>query len=284
MLRVQQLFVSSLLLTLFSVIGYGQKSAGKVDYAKKIEAATPKPLPQSPLSKKETTDAQDDNLKGKIKTLVGERIGLMGVEKPIGKRMSRLADFDEKGNYLREVYFEYRGIPYTVTAYGYIDGARASISNDIDDDYAGSVRLATGKEKKEIKTKPDPRYKYKYEYKYSDGKLVEMQMIRNTGEKGMRYEYKFKGNQREYLAYMDDGELNQKYLYTFDDKGNDIEQIAFNVRQAKHIIESKIRYEYESFDNQGNWTKRTVSISETENGKEVYTPLAYEYRTLTYYP
>jgi hypothetical protein len=271
-----------LLLTLFSVFAYSQKTK-PVDYSQKIIESTPKPLPQTPVAKRQTTDAQNDNLKGKVKSVVEEREGLTGIEKPIGRRTSLFADFDEQGNYLRQVYFEYRGRPYSVTVYGYIDGARVSVSKSIlyGDENLGII--SGDKTKTEIKNKPDTRYEFKYEYTYKSGKLVEMQLISNTGEKYIRHVYKYEGNQREEAAYLNDGELNRKYLYTLDDKGNDIERIDFDVRQTEPSISRKFRYKYEAYDKQGNWTKRTFSRLEIENGKEVSKVLAIEYRTITYY-
>lgn len=281
--NMKQIATLLLFLTAFSVFAYSQKTK-PIDYSQKIKEATPKPLPQAPAAKRQTTDAQDDGLNGRVKSVVEEREGLTGIEKPVGRRTSLFADFDEQGNYLRRVYFEYRGKPYGVTVYGYIDGARASLSSSVSFGDEDRVVPLNAKVKEEVKTKPDPRYEFKYEYKYADGKLVEMQMIRNTGEKGMRYVYSYKRNQREYLAYNDDDELNQKYLYTLDDKGNNIETIAFNVRQAEPAINGKYRYKYQAFDKQGNWTKRTTSEIEIENGRELEKPLAIEYRTITYYP
>lgn len=280
---MKQIIAILLFVTLFSISAYSQKNK-PVEYSQKIKEATPKSLPQTPAAKKQTSDAQDERLKGKVKSLIEESEGLTGISKPFGRTMSLISDFDEQGNYLRQVYFDYKGRPYEVEAYGYIDGARASISNPIEygDENRGIV--LGEKPKKEVKNKPDPRFEYKYEYKYVNGKLAEMQLIRNTGEKGMRYVYKNNGNQQEWLAYTDEDELNQKFLYTYDKKGNEIERIYFNVREAENSINGKYSYKYEAFDKEGNWTKRTYSKLEIENGKVVYKPLAIEYRTITYYP
>lgn len=271
-----------LLLTLFPISAYSQQTK-PTDYSQKIKEATPKSLPQTPIVKRQTSDAQDDNLKGKVKLLIEEREGLTGIEKPIGRRTSLFADFDEQGNYLRTVNFEYRGRPYSVTVYGYIDGTRASLSNSIRFGDEWLVGLSGDKKKTDEKLTTDPRYSLKYEYKYTDGKLSEIQLILNTGKKFLSNVYNYKGNQREVLSYTDDGELNSKYLYTFDDKGNDIERTDFNVQQPKVPEKGKFSFKYESFDEKGNWTKRIFLKLEVENGKEIYKPLAIEYRTITYY-
>jgi hypothetical protein len=280
MSKTNQVFISLLLLAIFSIFGYAQKSP-RVDFAKKIEEATPKPLPQTPIVNRLTSDAQDDSLKGKVKSLVEEREGLTGIEKPIGKRLSLIADFDEQGNSLREVYFEYRGRPYNVRVYGYIDNQRVSLSKSIN---FGDELHTAGRPKAENKNKPDTRYDLRYEYKYETGKLAEMQLFDNKGSKSMRYVYKYKQNQMEKLAYTDDDELNSKYIYIFDEKGNESGRIDFNVRQPQIPESNKFRYQNAIFDEKGNWTKRTFSKLEVENGKEVYKPIAIEYRTITYYP
>ncbi len=274
MSKTNQVLISLLLLAIFSIFGNAQKSP-KVDFSKKIEEATPKSLPQTPVVKRLTSDAQDDGLKGKVKSLVEEREGLTGIEKPIGRRLSLIADFDEQGNYLREVYFEYRGRPYDVTVYGYIDNQRVSLSKSIS--FGDELRI-TGRPKAENKIKPDTRYDLKYEYKYENGKLAEMQLFDNKGSKSMRYVYKYKQNQMEKLAYTEDDELNSKYLYIFDKNGIESGRIDFVPGN------DKFQYQNVILDEKGNWTKRTFSKLEVENGMEVYKPLAIEYRTITYYP
>lgn len=276
-------YISSLilLLTIFCFSGFSQNI--KEEYAQKIKEATPKSLPQTPVLQRPTSDAQDDGLKGRVKSLIGERIGLSGVEKPIGRRMMLIQDFDERGNYLREVNFEYRGRPYNTVVYGYIDGVRVSLSNPI---YYGDELFISSGSEKEKKTKtnePDPRYDYKYEFKYADGKLSEMQMFLNTGEEGMRYVYKYNGNKREYLAYSDN-KLNQRYIYTFDNKGNEIEQIYYKVYESPDSVGSIIKYKNEEFDKQGNWTKRSIVELNTVDKKVIESPIAIEYRQITYYP
>jgi hypothetical protein len=283
MLKIQ-ILIGFLLVIIFSIGSYGQKSL-KADYVKKIQESTPKPLPQSPVVKRLTSDAQDDNLKGKVKSIIEEREGLTGIEKPIGIRPSGNAYYDEQGNYLKQVSFDYRGVPYYIVTYGFIEGARVSLSNSIsygDSDRAGT----TGKQrqKQEVTTKPDTRYDLRYEYKYKDGRLSEMQLFNNKSEKSMRYVYKYKPNQMEVFAYTEDDELNSKYRYLYDENGTEIGRIDFNVRQPEIPESNKFKYENIVLDEKGNWIKRTFSKLEVENGKEVYTLIAVEYRTITYYP
>lgn len=275
MSKTNQVFICILLLAIFSSFGYAQKSS-QADFSKKIEEATPKSLPQTPVVKRLTSDAQDDGLKGKVKSLVEEREGLTGIEKPIGRRLSSTTDFDEQGNCLKEVYFEYRGRPYNVRVYGYIDNQRVSLSKLVD--IREGFDTDSGRPRAENNTKPDTRYTFKYEYKYENGKLSEMQLFNNKGGKSMRYVYKFKQNQMEKLAYTEDNELNSKYLYTFDKNGIESGRID--------LVPGNDKFQYQNviIDEKGNWTKRTFSRLENKNGKEFYEPIAIEYRTITYYP
>src|ERR1043165_337182 len=105
---MKQIITILLFVTLFSISAYSQKNK-PVDYSQKIKEATPKSLPQTPAAKKQTSDAQDERLKGRVKSLIEESEGLTGISKPFGRTMSLISDFDEQGNYLRQVYFDYKG-------------------------------------------------------------------------------------------------------------------------------------------------------------------------------
>jgi hypothetical protein len=100
----------------------------------------------------------------------------------------------------------------------------------------------------------------------------------------MTYVYNYKGNQVEELVYDENGKLNQKYLSILDDKGNEIENFHFDAFGNPNEIKSKYKIKYDSFDEKGNWTKKTTSKLVVENGKEVYKPLYVDYQTITYYP
>jgi hypothetical protein len=270
-----------LILLVFSIFTNAQTKLS-LEMAKKIEDATPKPLPQLPIAPRLKSDAQDGNLNGKVKRVVEEKEDLSGTWSYQGRHFRSIIDFDEKGNYVKAVYFSSNGNPYEIAVYGYIDGARVSDSQTI---YEGSGILTVASPPGEEDTKKpkfDPRYNYKYEYKYVAGRLAEMQMFYSSGEKGMQYVYNFVGNRQEKLVYTDKGKLNQKYITVFDDKGYEIEWHNISVinlpaPDKKYIIKN------ESLDKQGNWTKRTFSKLEVENGKKMFKPGWVEYRTITYY-
>ncbi len=278
---MKQFTIIVLILLVFSIFTNAQTKFS-AEIAKRIENATPKPLPQLSVASKPKSDAQDKNFKGNVETVIEEYEDLSGTSSYQGRHFRSITDFNETGNYVKAVYFSSNGNPYEVAVYGYIDGARVSDYQTI---YEGSGIFSAANpqsEKDRQKPKPDPRYKYKYEYKYVAGKLAEMQMFYSSGEKGMRYVYNHTGNRLEKLAYDDKDKLNQKYITVFDGKGYEIEWYKIAVinlpaPDKKHIIKN------ESFDKQGNWTKRTFSKLEVENGKEIYKPGWAEYRIITYY-
>lgn len=282
-MNMKKIFTVILLLAMLSVFAFAQKTK-PTDYSQKLKQATPKALPQMPAAAMQTSDAQNDNLRGKVKTITVEEESVDESGKLSERKMSALTDFDNQGRYLREVYFDSLGRPRSIYVYGFLDGARASLANFISYGDAYFEIGRTGDEKDKVKPKPDPRYTYKYGFKYAGGKLADMQMYLNTGEKGMSYVYNYQGNQREYLAYDGNDDLNQKIIYILDGKGNEIEQRSYNIRVEPEIISVVYRYKYETFDKQGNWTKRRMSKVNTENGKETEELTAVEYRTLTYYP
>jgi hypothetical protein len=256
---------------------------GKNALYKKIDENTPQALPQSPVSNKLKSDAQDNNLKGKVKKVIEEREELAEDGSVKIKRVSLIEDYDEKGNWLRRVYFDSQGNPYSIAVYGYIEGMRVSNSKYIEYDYDPPAPRAPPKPAGEAPKPSDPRYQGGYEYKYVGGKLAEMQMFGSNGKKGMRYVYNRSGNQLEESVYTSDGKLNQKFLSILDNDGNVIEKTYFDLLEPKIYGDKKYSVKYDSFDKNGNWTKKTTLLVTIENGKEVLKPSFVNYRTITYY-
>lgn len=280
---MKRLLVYLLLLSLCSIAVYSQKTE-KPDYLEKIREKTPPPLPQKPVVKRLTSDAQNDNLRGKVKSVIVEKESLTGYSQKYGRVYSSIADFDTQGNYLKQVEFESEGRPVEIAVYGYIDNQRVSRSNYITYDDFFRTDSSGANSQEGNTTKPDTRYELKYEFRYENGKLSERQVFNNRGSKKLRYVYNYKGNQIERLSYMADGELFYKNVTIFDKKGNEIEIIDFDVDKPQMSESDRFKYENVIFDKKGNWIKRTLSELEVENGKEVYKPNTIEYRTITYYP
>jgi hypothetical protein len=154
---MKQILTTLLLLILFSVFVYAQKTEN-TDYSQEIKAATPKPLPQTPAAKRQTTDAQDENLRGKVKTVTQESEDLSGTWQTQGRKLSGIIDFDENGNRIKYLMYDSNALPFEINVYGYIDGKRVNNYEMIR--LEGSTFLtAVNPNKKKETTKPDPRYK-----------------------------------------------------------------------------------------------------------------------------
>ncbi|MBK8466484.1 MAG: hypothetical protein IPL32_11690 [Chloracidobacterium sp.] len=250
--------------------------------AKRIADATPKSLPQSPRTSKLRTDAEDEAVKGKVKSTVEESEDRSGTWSDQGRHLQSITEFNKNGDYVKVISFSSNGNPYEVKVYGYLDGVRASSYQTIYEDSGIITTLASPDEEPKETQPADPRYSYKYEYKYEGGKMVEMQMLLNNGEKGMRYVYNHSENRMEKIAYGYDGKLNQKYITMFDSKGNEIEWhniavINLPEPDKKYLIKN------DAIDKYGNWTKRTFLKLVNDNGKVKPEPAWIEYRTITYY-
>ena len=251
-----------------------------VELQKKFEAMKPPALPQEPITAKETTDAQDDNLKGKVKKIVEDSEDLSGTWSVQGRKPSSVTYFNEKGNYIERDLYDYKGNPFEIRMYGYIDGKRVSNSKTIRYEYDPPIMVVPSSKTETPVKKADPRYEFGFEYKYKNGKLIEDKWIFSSGKTWIRYVYSYTGNQVEQIVYDEKDQLNQKYLYTLDKDGNKIEEISYGV--LKIYPDKKYRYKYE-FDEKGNWNKQTTSTETTENGVTSFKPSSISYRTITYF-
>ena len=256
------------------------KSEVDAELQRKFEAMKPSALPQEPVAVRETTDAQDENLKGKVKKVVEDSEDLSGTWSVQGRKSSSVTYFNENGNYVERDLYDYKGNPFQITMYGYIDGKRVSNSKTTSYEYDPPPIMVPKSKTEESVKKADPRYEYSFEYKYKDGKISERQMVYSNGKKGLRYVSNYNGNQFEKLVYDEKGELNQKYLYTLDKDGNEIEGISYGV--LKIYPDRKYRRTYE-FDDKENWIKQITSTETTENGVTSFKPSSITYRTITYF-
>lgn len=249
---------------------------------RKYEEMKPFPLPQTPVVPKSKSDAQDEGLKGKVKKIVEESQEIRD-EIPGNKQISHVYFYNERGNLLQRDYYDWKGNPFQITVYGFIDGKRVSTSKWTSYEYDPPPTMPLPKKQTdENLPKPDPRYQGAYEYKYVDGFLVEEQTFSNTGKKGMRRVYARKDNQIEESVYTSEGELNQKYLMTLDKDSNIIEKIFFGLKNKDIYGDQKYHYAYE-FDEKGNWIRQTATKEITENGATYFKPAYVKYRKITYY-
>ncbi|HQU85098.1 MAG TPA: hypothetical protein PKY59_18300 [Pyrinomonadaceae bacterium] len=279
---MKNLTVTIIFLLLFTLAALAQKTK-PTDYSQKIAEATPEALPQTPAVKRQTSDAQNDGLKGKVKTVSEQSEGFVGITKGVGKTMSNYYEFDEQGNYLKQINYEYRGIPIQISVYGYLDNKRVSRSGSIR--FGDELRtVAVGvKPKEESKKTSDPRFDMSYEFEYENGKLVKKTLTDNKGEKSMHYIYRYQNGQEETLAYDEDGKLNWKYVDFLDEKGNETGYISYRTSQPD-TPEATYKYLNAVYDEKGNWIKRTRAEVTMKKGKEQYETYYIEYRTITYYP
>jgi hypothetical protein len=149
----------------------------EAELQRKFEAMKPPALPQEPVVTKEKTDAQDENLKGKVKRIVAESEDLSGTWSVQGRKPSSVTYFNEKGNYVERDLYDSQGKPFQITMYGYIDGKRVSNSKTTNYEYDPPPMAMPKSKTDEPVKKSDPRYEYSFEYKYEDGKLAEKQMF-----------------------------------------------------------------------------------------------------------
>jgi hypothetical protein len=273
MLNHRQILQAVLFLTIFSGFVFAQSTISP-DVAKQIEKAAPKALPQAPVVPKLKSDAEDDNLKGKVKNVTQEKEYLDEDSDLKGRYFDTLTDYNEAGNRTKLVVYVLEA-PFAISVYGYIDGMRVVDSKPVSD--VPDLGFLNKNNTKALKT-PDPRYKFTIEYKYADGKLSEEKWLKNDGTDWLKAFFKYKGNQTEEIAYDEWGRVNRHTISTLDEKGNVIEEIDVADDKRKYVIK------YEAFDKHGNWTKNTLSEVATINGKQVSKPLYKHYRTTTYYP
>ena len=261
----------------FKVINEADMSRRVSEDAKKAE---PAPLPQEPVSQRAGTDASDDGMHGPVKSVLEESQDLSGTWSVQTRKHDSFVEYNEKGNRLRREGYDYKGNLYDITVYGYVDGARVSTSKTITKEY-NPPPMAVAATPGNAAKKSDPRYQTRYEFKYDEQKrLIEHRLLHSNRELFLRYVYNYKDNQLEELVYSEDGALNQRYLFTLDPKGNEIDRTSFDVRD--NLPSATYSYTYE-FDSHGNWTKRTVSKQVTGDGQRQMEPQSVDFRTITYW-
>lgn len=282
MLRTKQIFISVSLLAVFLIFGYAQKSP-KVDFAKKIQEATPQALPQEPVAKKLKSDAQDKNLKGKVKSIIE-------YTQESGKTVREIYSeeyYNENGNLVKEISYD-EGYPSSVTLWGYIDGNRVNTSNFITytkKERPPSDRISITVSAEDNAINPDAprdkRYKIKHAYKYNEqGQLIEDWQYQSNGEVWTHQVYSYKGNQREELDYDQRGSEMSQTIEILDKDGNVIER---DLMDADGKIGDKEINTHE-FDKEGNWIVKKTFEEKKVKGKMVRKLLWTSFRTITYYP
>ena len=274
---MKSIVYSIFLLLIISISAYSQKTP-KVDFAKNIQEATPQSLPQSPIAIKLKSDAADDNLKSKVKSVVEEDLE----EGENIRQPSKETYYSEGGNLIKIIMYS-GGRPLDVTVFGYLDGDRVSSSKIVVDNgnpnrMTGVANTGSAPEKAKAR---DKRYSFKYKYRYDEkGQIAENWMYQNNGELSSRSVYNYKNNQKETITYDADGKVNWRSVEVLDKNGNTVEENWFDT-QNKVFISSVHEY---VLDKQGNWVIQKSFDKEIEQGKTVLKPSSTSYRTITYYP
>jgi hypothetical protein len=243
----------------------------------------PSPLPQTPEAPRVGSDADDEGLRGPVRSIRTESQFLWGtpLTKVETETRTSLTMYNEKGNKVRRESYDFKNNLDRITVYGYLDGHRVYASKIIPREYGpqpgngigGGGYSPSNKER-------DPRYDHRFEFKYDEKKrLTEETDFSSNGDIFLRYVYKYEGNQKEELIYVQDGSLTTRALYILDDKGNAIERTDF---APDGSVRSKISYTYE-FDSKGNWTKRTSSWKVVNDKYRQLMVPSVELRTITYY-
>jgi hypothetical protein len=121
-----------------------------------------------------------------------------------------------------------------------------------------------------------------------NGNRVEEVIYGNTGSATIRsgraisgiynHIYDDKG-QRIETTFSESGLIRNKWIYTYDEKGNVIEMSKYTEGGYLLLRES---YKYE-FDKIGNWTKRIISRWKQRGSKPYFEPEKVTYRTVDYY-
>lgn len=245
--------------------------------AREVARAEPSPLPQAPVAPREGSDAGDESLQGRVKSVLTERQNLSGGAANQTRQPSSFATYSERGNKVRAELYDSKGNLTTITVYGYIDGNRVSNSESIQHEYDPPISgIGPGPGIRKF----DSRYEIRLTFKYDDKKrLTESTLFRSNGDPMLRYVYNYQGKQKEELVYFSDGRLSRRNTSTLDDKGNKVEETVFERSGAVRLKQSFV---YE-FDAKGNWTKRTASKVVTIDGREEVQPQTVYYRTITYY-
>ena len=237
--------------------------------------AEPSPLPQQPIVQRVGSDASDNGLHGRVKTVLEESQDLSGTWSMQTKKRDSFESYNELGNLTRREFYDYKGNLHDIAVFGYIDGNRVSQSKTIQLEYNPPPAMSPPGA---VIKKWDPRYQNRFEFKYDEQKrLLEHSWFRSNGELFLRYVYRYTGNQLESLVYSEDGSLNQRSVSLLDAKGNEIERTSFDPRDG--APGAKYSYVYK-FDANGNWTKRTTSKVITNGRPE---PLYVDFRTITYF-
>jgi hypothetical protein len=278
MLKIKTLLITTLILMFYISSVFAQANK-QIDIAKKIRENTPESLPQEPVAIKLTTDAKDENLKGKVK------IVSVDLEAPLNsqRRPSTQDFYNEQGFFLKKITF-LEGLPSNIDVYGYLEGNRVSKDKMVQYKAGERPNVIQGNtnpsSNSDTKNKSDYQYSSKYTYKYSNTNQLKDSWVYNAdGSLSWHYVYNYKENQIEILAYTEEG-LNWKRIEIFDKNGNNTKETWLD-KYGKIFLDFTYTYK---LDAQGNWIEQRSFSKDKENKKSDSRLSAISYRTIEYYP
>jgi hypothetical protein len=242
----------------------------------KVKLAEPKPLPQSPTCGKPFSDTHDENLKGKVRTIIKE------YQETVKSKRGKSSEtfYNENGNLSRETTYE-RDYPDLITVWGCVDNFRAVRLNftDIyfDDEPLMSIRIRTTSDTTKVS---DERYDSKYLYKYNEKEqLIEKKIIFNDETVSTVETFEYVGNERKSTTVQPRNKNVTKSSQIYDVKGDMIKETYFD---EKGKVDFSTSYTYE-LDTKGNWIVQKSFDNVKMKGKTVLKPSSIIYRTITYY-
>lgn len=249
---------------------------------KKIEENTPSPLPQTPVAAKSKSDLEDENLKGKVKSVVEERQNFKDGKADGARYTSVEKIYNEQGNLTKQISYNNTKFPSSIKVFGYIDGNRVSVTNYIAAESSppppAPMAMPSGTPKKF-----DSRYQVKYIYKYDEANnLSELLFYSNSGEMTSRTVYARTGSKIEETVYRTDSTIERKNFRVVNDKGETIEE-SYPVKRLQEEYQYRHRHTFDEYDNKGNWTKRTTIFSKITNGTETVESSYITFRKIIYY-
>ena len=130
----------------------------------KAAEAEPSPLPQQPVLPRVQSDAEDEGLRGKVKTVFTESEDLSGTWSVQGRKPNWREYYDTLGNLTKRETYDYKGNLFEITVYGYLDVGRVSRSKRIEREY-NPPPIAMARPAGPT-PKPDPRYSNKFTFQY----------------------------------------------------------------------------------------------------------------------
>lgn len=182
-----------------------------------IESFAPSPLPQQPAITRPLSDAQEQNLRGKVKRVYVEAADYLGRPQPISRHPRTREDFDQNGYLISRIeYLDF--MPYKAFSFGYTNGTRAYLLSERSSLLEQSV--ATGP--------ATPQAPELYEEEHKFGKTGLLEEVKVSGEKGkvqQIYSYQDKEGRREIAfreknRYARNISLQWKSVIELDKDGN----------------------------------------------------------------